>query len=34
MAKSLTIKNRNDEILYPKTVSALVFNNTTGDTVE
>lgn len=34
MAKSLTIKNRNDEILYPKTVSALVFNSTTGDTVE
>lgn len=34
MAKSLTIKNRNDEILYPKTVSALVFNSATGDTVE
>lgn len=33
MAKSLTIKNSNNEILYPKTVSALVYDDNTGDTV-
>ena len=33
MAKSITIKKDN-ETLYPKTVSALVYNNSTGNTVE
>lgn len=34
MAKSLTIKNRNNEILYTKTVSSLVYDNDTGNTVK
>lgn len=34
MAKSLQIKTKNGELLYPETVSALVYNNTTGNTVE
>ena len=33
MAKSITIKKDN-ETLYPKTVSALVYDNSTGNTVE
>lgn len=33
MAKSLTIQNQSGEFLYPKTVSELVFDNNTGNTV-
>lgn len=34
MAKGLTIKNKNNEILYPKTVSELVYNDNQGTTVK
>jgi hypothetical protein len=33
MAKSVVFK-KNNETLYPKTVSALVYNNETGDTID